>query len=248
MQREDLVAYLENFLEVPAFRDYCPNGLQVEGCAQVTTIVSGVTASAALLDAAVAANAHAVLVHHGYFWKGEDARLVGMRRRRIATLLAHDINLLAYHLPLDAHPEVGNNATLAVRLGITPTARFGEQALGAEGTLASPCTLAQFTAQVAERLGRPPLVIGSPEREVRRVAWCTGAGQGFFEEAAGRGVDAFITGEASEQTYHAARETGVAFIGAGHHATERYGVEALGAHLAQQFGLRHRFIDIPNPV
>jgi dinuclear metal center YbgI/SA1388 family protein len=248
MLRNDLAAYLDEFLGVAAFRDYCPNGLQVEGRDQVAVIVTGVTACADLLDAAVAAGADAILVHHGYFWKGEDPRITGMRRRRIATLLNHHINLFAYHLPLDAHPDIGNNAMLARRLGITTEGRFGEQEIGAYGVLGEPLRLHEFGARVADRLHREPLTIGDGERLVRRVAWCTGAAQGYFEQAAALGVDAYVTGEASEQTFHLARESGVAFVGAGHHATERYGIEALGVHLAGRFGLAHRFIDISNPV
>ena len=248
MLRDDLEAYLDEFLNVANFRDYCPNGLQVEGREHVRVIVSGVTASAALLDAAVAAGADAVLVHHGYFWKGEDARLTGTRRLRIATLLAHDINLYAFHLPLDAHPEVGNNAALARELDLRMEGRFGDQNIGAFGSLASAVSLGAFAAHVAERLERVPLVIGDPASVVRRVAWCTGAAQGYLEDAVRLGADLYLSGETSEQTYHLARESGVAFIGAGHHATERYGVQALGAHLAREFGLEHRYIDVPNPV
>lgn len=248
MLRNDLAAYLDDYLATATFRDYCPNGLQVEGRDDVGVIVTGVTASADLLDAAAAAGADAILVHHGYFWKGEDARITGLRRRRIATLLAHGINLFAYHLPLDAHPEIGNNAMLARRLGISPEGRFGEQDIGAHGRLAEPLVLREFAARVASRLERTPLVIGDPQRPVRRIAWCTGAAQGYFEQAAALGVDLYLTGEASEQTYHLARESGVAFVGAGHHATERYGIEALGAHLAARFGLTHRHIDLDNPV
>ena len=248
MLRNDLAAYLDEFLDVAAFRDYCPNGLQVEGRDHVGVIVTGVTASADLLDAAVAAGADAILVHHGYFWKGEDPRITGMRRRRIATLLNHGINLYAYHLPLDAHPDIGNNAMLARRLDIRAEGRFGEQDLGVYGVLDGPLPLRDFAARIADRLHREPLTIGDDERAVRRVAWCTGAAQGYFEQAAALGVDAYITGEASEQTFHIARESGVAFVGAGHHATERYGIEALGAHLETRFGLQHRYIDISNPV
>ncbi|HEY9447921.1 MAG TPA: Nif3-like dinuclear metal center hexameric protein [Burkholderiales bacterium] len=248
MLRNDLVAYLDKFLGVTTFRDYCPNGLQVEGRDHVEIIVTGVTASAALLEAAIAARADAVLVHHGYFWKGEDARITGLRRRRIAALLAHDINLFAFHLPLDAHPEVGNNVMLAHRLDLALEGRFGEQEIGAYGVLRTPVPLSEFASRVAAALGRPPMVIGAPDRWVSRLAWCTGAAQSYFDEAVSLGVDAYLTGEVSEQTYHLARESGVAFVSAGHHATERYGVQALGDHLAGRFGLEHRFIDVPNPV
>ncbi len=248
MKRAALDAYLSDYLQVPDFRDYCPNGLQVEGREEITRLVTGVTASAALIEAAVAAGADALIVHHGYFWRGEDGRITGMRRRRIGLLLEHDLNLFAYHLPLDAHPEIGNNATLAKRLGLTPAGRFGEQNVGVHGTLAAATTLAQFSELISQQVARPPLVIGDAARPVRRVAWCTGGAQGLVEQAIALGVDAYISGEISEQTVHAARESGVAYIAAGHHATERYGVQALGEHLSQRFGLRHRFIEIENPV
>ena len=248
MERAALDAYLADYLQVSDFRDYCPNGLQVEGRADITQIVTGVTASAALIEAAVAAGADALIVHHGYFWRGEDGRITGMRRRRIGLLLEHELNLFAYHLPLDVHPEIGNNAMLGRRLGLTPAGRFGEQNIGAHGTLAAGTTLAQFSDLISQQIARPPLVIGDPARLLRRVAWCTGGAQGLFEQAITLGVDAYISGEISEQTVHAARESGVAYIAAGHHATERYGVQALGEHLAQRFGLRHRFIEVENPV
>jgi dinuclear metal center YbgI/SA1388 family protein len=248
MERAALDAYLEDFLQVPDFRDYCPNGLQVEGRGEVHCIISGVTASSALIEAAVAEGADALLVHHGYFWRGEDGRITGMRRRRIAALLRHDLNLFAYHLPLDVHPEVGNNAQLALRFGMTPSGRFGEQDIGVHGSLQDEITLAGLGERIERETARRPLLIGDPGRPLRRIAWCTGGAQGLFEQAIALGVDAYISGEISEQTVHAARESGVAYIAAGHHATERYGVQALGDHLAQRFGLSHRFIDIDNPV
>ena len=248
MTRNELETYLAAYLDVARFRDYCPNGLQVEGRATVARIVTGVTASLALIERAIALRADAVLVHHGWFWRGEDPRLVGPRRARAALLLTNDVSLFGYHLPLDAHPEVGNNAQLALRLELRPEGRFGEQELGAVGAPARPTTLAAFAAQVGERLARAPLVIGDPDRAVKRVAWCTGAAQGLIEQAAATGADVFLTGEASEQTVHFAREAGIAFIAAGHHATERYGVEALGRHLAARFGLVHESVDIDNPV
>jgi dinuclear metal center YbgI/SA1388 family protein len=248
MERAALDHYLADYLQVPDFRDYCPNGLQVEGRAEVAFVVSGVTASVALIEAAVAAGADALLVHHGYFWRGEDGRITGMRRRRIGLLLEHGLNLFAYHLPLDAHPEVGNNVQLGRRLGLAPAGRFGDQDLGMHGTPAAATTLAGFAAAVERETARKPLVIGDPARPLRRVAWCTGGAQGMFEQAIALGVDAYVSGEISEQTVHAARESGVAYVAAGHHATERYGVQALGEHLAQRFGLQHRFIDIDNPA
>lgn len=248
MNRDELDAYLNQFLEVPKFQDYCPNGLQVEGRAEVRKIVSGVTSSLALLEAALEAGADAVLVHHGFFWKSEDARLTGPKRRRIALLLEHNLSLFAFHLPLDAHPDVGNNAELARRLGFKVEGWFGEQDTAAYGRLPQPATLGDLAREVGARLEREPLVIGDAARRVARIAWCSGAAQGYLEGAVKLGVDVYLSGEISEQTVHLARESGVAFIAAGHHATERYGVQALGRHLAQRFGLEHQFIDIPNPV
>ena len=248
MQRTELDEYLAQYLEVARFRDYSPNGLQVEGRASVERLITGVTASLALLEAAIEARADAVLVHHGYFWRGEDARIIGTRRRRIGLLVEHDVNLFAFHLPLDAHPEVGNNAQLGRVLGFPVAGRFGEQELGMYGALDDSVTLDSIARRLEERLQRPPLVVGEASSPVRRIAWCTGAAQGYLEDAIRLGVDLYVTGEVSEQTVHLSRETGVAFIAAGHHATERYGVQALGEHLAQRFGIEHRFIDIPNPV
>ena len=248
MKRTELAAYLDTLLEPGRFRDYCANGLQVEGREDVRTLVTGVSASLALLQAADAAKADAIFVHHGWFWREEDARITGLRRARIGFALARELNLFAYHLPLDAHAELGNNAQLARRLGIEERGRAGEQMLLCHGVLAAPCTLEAFAAQIASTLGRTPLVIGEANRRLERIAWCTGGAQGYFEAAIALGVDAFLTGEISEQHTHLARESGVAFIAAGHHATERYGVQAVGAHLAARFELTHRFIDVDNPV
>jgi dinuclear metal center YbgI/SA1388 family protein len=248
MKREELVNYLDGLMTPGKFRDYCPNGLQVEGRSEISRIVAGVTASQALLDAAVERHADAILVHHGYFWKGEDGRVTGIRRKRLATLLAHDISLLAYHLPLDAHPELGNNAQLASRLGWIPEGRFGEQDIAWLGTLLEACNLTALAGKVARLLGREPMVIGEGSRPIRRIAWCSGGAQGYFDQAIALGVDAFMSGEISEQTVHLARESGVAYIAAGHHASERYGVEALAGHLAQRFAISCEFVDLDNPV
>ncbi|WP_237045508.1 Nif3-like dinuclear metal center hexameric protein [Aquipseudomonas alcaligenes] len=245
-----LVQEADRFLNAARIADYCPNGLQVEGRPQVRRIVSGVTASQALLEAAVEAEADVVLVHHGYFWKGEDARVTGMKRRRLQTLLAHDISLLAYHLPLDLHPEVGNNVQLARQLEITvegPLDPDNPKVVGLLGSLAEPMTARDFARRVQEVLGREPLLVEGASM-VRRIGWCTGGGQGYIDDAIAAGVDLFLTGEASEQTFHSARENGVSFIAAGHHATERYGVQALGDYLARRFAIEHLFIDCPNPV
>ena len=248
MKLDELTLYLDELLQAPKYRDYCPNGLQVEGCGEVTQIVAGVTASQKLLDLAVERGAQAVLVHHGYFWKGEDGRITGMRRKRLATLLGNGISLLAYHLPLDAHPELGNNAQLAALFGWLPEGRFGEQDIGWFGRLPAPATLAEVSAGINAALGRQALVIGDPARPIRRVAWCTGGAQGYFEQAIALGVDLYLSGEISEQTVHLAEESGVAYVAAGHHATERYGVKALAAHLQARFALECSFIDLDNPV
>ena len=216
--------------------------------AEVLRIATGVTASQRLLDAATAWKADAIIVHHGYFWKNEDAAVTGIKKRRIAHLLQNDMSLLAYHLPLDAHPELGNNAQLATRLGLRQAGRFGEQDIAWRGDLLQPQTLSKFVEHITLTLQRAPLVIGDGERMLRKIAWCSGAAQGYFDQAVALGVDAFLTGEVSEQNVHVAEETGVAFISAGHHATERYGVKALGEHLAQQFKIEQRFFDMDNPV
>ncbi|WP_293934334.1 Nif3-like dinuclear metal center hexameric protein [Iodobacter sp.] len=246
--RQDLENYIGQLLLVDSWRDYCPNGLQIEGRPKVQRIVTGVTASLALIDAAIDLNADALLVHHGFFWKGENACITRSKKARIAKLLANDINLLAYHLPLDAHPTLGNNAQLGQRLGLSETGRFGDQKLAWLGELKTATTLAEFTQQIDAQLQRSPLVIGADERIIKRVAWCTGGAQSFFHEAATLNIDCFITGEASEFVTHLANESGVSFIAAGHHATERYGIQALGQHLASQYGLEHIHLDLANPV
>ncbi len=248
MEREELRAYLDELLEAARFRDYCPNGLQVEGRADVRRVLCGVTASQALLDEAVRRRADAVLVHHGWFWKGEDGRVTGIRRRRLATLLGHDINLFAYHLPLDAHPRFGNNVQLAARLGWEVTGRFADQDIGFLGSLPAPATAGAVAERLERLLGRSVLLVGDGARPVARLAWCSGGAQGYFEQAIAAGADCYISGEISEQTVHLAREAGVPYIAAGHHATERYGVLALGEHLTQRFGLECEFADLDNPV
>ena len=246
--REDLRAYLDDLLGAANFRDYCPNGLQVEGRPHIQRVVCGVTASQALIEVAILRRADALLVHHGWFWKAEDGRVTGFRRQRMARLLAHDINLFAFHLPLDAHPTLGNNAQLALRLGWTVSGRFGEQDIGFVGVPPAPTLAGNLVQRIEQTLGRIPLLIGDPQREVTRIAWCSGGAQAYFEDALAIGADIFISGEISEQTVHLARETGMAFIAAGHHATERYGVMALGTHLTEKFGIDCEFVDIDNPV
>ncbi len=247
----ELVSYTNTLLDSAAFQDYCPNGLQVEGRVQLRKLVTGVTASQALIDAAIEAQADAVLVHHGFFWKGEDPCVTGMKRRRLAALLAADISLIAYHLPLDAHAELGNNAQLGALLGLSPEGWFGPErgpALACHCSLAEALPASALTAHIANVLGRTPQFIAGGEHPVQRLGWCTGAAQGYIEAAAALGLDAFISGEISEQTVHVARECGIHYFAAGHHATERYGVRALGEHLAGQFGLEHLHLDIDNPA
>lgn len=248
MQNFELELYLNELLAVARYRDYCPNGLQVEGRREIRRLVTGVTASLALLQAAQAWQADAILVHHGYFWKGEDARIRGQKHKRLQYLLQHDLNLFAYHLPLDGHAELGNNAQLGKRLDINPTGWFGEADLAWQGRLSQSCSLGELSDNITRVTGRTPLLLGDPTRQVQCVGWCTGGAQSYFESGIQAGIEVYISGEISEQTTHLSREMGVAYIAAGHHATERYGVQAVGAHLAQHFGLEHRFIDIPNPV
>jgi dinuclear metal center YbgI/SA1388 family protein len=245
--RTQIESYLATLLALERFKDYGPNGLQVEGRAEVTRLVSGVTASLALIDAAIEARADAILVHHGLFWRGQDGRLVGWLGERVRRLMAQGVSLFAYHLPLDAHAEFGNNAQFGARLGLAADARFGEQELGFAGP-ASVATLSALTERVHAALGRAPLVLPGDGRALARIGWCTGGAQGYFEAAVAAGVDAFLTGEVSEPQAHLARETGVAFLACGHHATERFGAPALAAHLAERFGLEHRFIDLDNPA
>jgi dinuclear metal center YbgI/SA1388 family protein len=248
MELTELVNYTGQLLEVSRFRDYCPNGLQVEGRPQVKRIVAGVSASMALLEAAADQGADAILVHHGWFWKSDEARVTGVRKKRLAFLLERDISLLAYHLPLDAHPELGNNASLARLFGLDITAWFGEQQIAAVGEWKPGGSLGDFSAMVSARLGREPMVIGDFSRNIKRVAWCSGAAQDYLAQAVDLDVDVYLTGEISEHTVHLARESGVAFVAAGHHATERYGAKALGEHLASRFGIECKFVDLDNPV
>ncbi|WP_100638676.1 Nif3-like dinuclear metal center hexameric protein [Marinobacter salexigens] len=244
--RDSVIAKINEWLTPSEFQDYCPNGLQVEGKTDISTIVTGVTASQDLIEAAIVANADMLIVHHGYFWKGEDQTIRGMKRERLKRLLDNDINLLAYHLPLDDHPEYGNNRQLAGILGIeNPRPLNG---LVWEGELKEPLTPEKFGLQIARALHRDPLRVGNGRAEIKRVGWCTGAAQGFINTAIDAGLDAYISGEISEPTTHTARECGIHYYAAGHHATERYGVKALGEALEKEFGLKHRFIDCDNPV
>lgn len=247
----ELENYLGELLAPTTFQDYCPNGLQVEGRSHIRLLVTGVTASQALIDEAVRSNADAILVHHGFFWKGESPIVKGMKRRRLATLLSNELSLLAYHLPLDAHPQFGNNARLGKLMGFDSWViadAAGASGLVSVGELSEPIRATEMVERLRVLTGRTPLHIGDDNALVSKIAWCTGAAQGYIDEAVAAGADMYITGEASEQTVHVAREEGVHFVAAGHHATERYGVQAVGDHLAEVFDLEHRFVDIENPV
>lgn len=245
-----LLSILDSLLEPARFKDYCPNGLQVEGRRPVRHLVSGVTASLALIEAAIAQDADAILVHHGLFWRGHAGPVTGWLRDRLALLLAHDIHLLAYHLPLDAHEQWGNNAQLGLRLGLEVSERFGEQQLGWLGQAASGAfhDAKALARHVESVLGRSVVLVEGQTGPVTKVAWCTGGAQGYFEAAIAAGADAFITGEISEPQAHYARECGVSYIACGHHASERYGVQAVGQQVSNVLGLRHTFIDIDNPA
>jgi dinuclear metal center YbgI/SA1388 family protein len=251
LNRAELLTAFDALLQPERFKDYGPNGLQVEGKADVRKIVSGVTASLALIEAAVAANADAIFVHHGLFWRCQSGTVTGGMKQRLALLLKHDINLYAYHLPLDAHPELGNNAQLGLQLGLTATSRFGDQNLGFLGAKAdggSFSSALELSEHVKKVLNRPVAHILCARAAIKKVAWCSGGAQGYFEDAIAAGADAFITGEISEPQAHYAREMNVSFIACGHHASERYGAPAVAAYVAAQHGLVHEFIDIDNPA
>lgn len=248
---QQLLAAFDTLLQPARFKDFGPNGLQVEGKEEVRLIVSGVTASRALIEAAIAEKADAIFVHHGLFWRGQDGRVTGWMKQRLAPLLAHDINLFAYHLPLDAHPELGNNAQLAHKLGLLADGRFGDGELGfigERGDSGAFVDASALAAHVESIIGGTVRYVEGPAKPIRRVAWCTGGAQGYFEDAIAAGADAFITGEMSEPQAHYARECGVAFLACGHHATERYGAPAVAAHVAAQLGIEHRYIEIDNPA
>lgn len=248
MQLKELNHYIAQLLLPERFNDYCPNGLQVEGKSEIKRIVTGVTASMALLQAAQAQSADAVLVHHGYFWRGESPVVTGIKKNRLQFLLAHDINLFAYHLPLDAHIELGNNVMLGKLLGFGSVAYLDDKNMMPWVQLEQNRSLSVFADELSAKLNRQVQYIGDPSKPISTVAWCTGAAQSYMEQAIANGVDVFISGEISEQTVHLARESNTAYISAGHHATERYGIKALGEHLAEKFDLHHQFIDIDNPI
>jgi dinuclear metal center YbgI/SA1388 family protein len=251
MNNLELEVLLHEKLRPGLIQDYSPNGLQIEGRAEVKKIVTGVTASQALIEKAIELNADALLVHHGYFWKREPEPIRGMKGKRIRTLIQHDINLYAYHLPLDIHPELGNNACLArlLEIDVEGGLEGHEQSVAMFGSLKQPISGADFAARIQSVLQRTPLHIPPEEDKlISTVGWCTGGGQDFIDLAASKGLDAFISGEISERTTYSAREQGIHYFSAGHHATERYGVKALGEWLAKTQGISVEFVDIDNPV
>lgn len=250
VHRDELTRFLSHELNISHIHDYCPNGLQVEGQNHIRFIVSGVTASLALIEAAAKAGADALLVHHGWFWRDENPCITGPKQVRIRRLLENNLNLYACHLPLDMHEQLGNNAMLAKQLDLHSQGRFGENDIGWLGVMANPAikTVGQLAEHIEKRLERKPLLIGNPSQPLGRIGWCTGAAQHLLAEAASAGATVYLSGEISEQTVHAAREYGVAYLACGHHATERYGIQALGEHLARQFGIRHQFMDMDNPA
>jgi len=244
--RDELQTHLHDFLQVTRFRDYAPNGLQVEGRAEIRRILTAVTASQAAIQAAIAWQADALLVHHGYFWKGEAPQVVGMKKRRLAALLVHDLNLFAYHLPLDQHPELGNNALFAKHFACEAVWQSAEEPLIWHARIEATA-LPDLLAQIEGGLEREPFAVGNSDDTITRIAWCTGAAQDYLQQAVGEGAQAFISGEYAERSYHEARESGSVYISCGHHASERAGIRALGEHLAATFGLEQRFYDEENP-
>ncbi|MGJ8618824.1 MAG: Nif3-like dinuclear metal center hexameric protein [Methylophilaceae bacterium] len=248
MQLNELNNYIAQLLQPERFNDYCPNGLQVEGKSEIKSIVTGVTASMALLQAAKSKNADAVLVHHGYFWRGESPVVTGIKMHRLKFLLANEISLFAYHLPLDAHVEIGNNVMLGKVLGLDVVDYLDDKNMMPWAQFKEVKLLKVFANEISTKLNRQVQCVGDPDKPIKTVAWCTGAAQGYIEQAIAHDIDVYISGEISEQTVHLATESNTAYISAGHHATERYGVKALGEHLADKFSLQHTFIDIDNPV
>ena len=247
----EVTTYTDEYLNVVEYTDYCPNGLQVEGQSEIKKIVTGVTASLELIEKALDWGAQCLIVHHGYFWKNERTQITGIKKRRLQALLSNDVSLLSYHLPLDAHPVVGNNVQLAHRLGIEPLEplqKHVKKPIGNVGVLAAPMAVEDFVARCEQALNRKALHINSGPQQVQRIAWCRGAAQSMIDDAVEQAADVYLTGEISEQTVHTARECNLHFVAAGHHATERYGVQALGAHLAEKFALEHQFIEVENPA
>ncbi len=251
IKRDELASYLFEYLDCSRYQDYAPNGIQVEGRDSIQQICTAVTASEEVIQKAAVLQADALLVHHGYFWKGESPVVTGMKRRRIGSLITHDMNLLAYHLPLDGHPDVGNNACFGELLEVESVCQHSAGKIDNilwSGVLAAPQSAQDFAQYISHKLKREPVLVSGTPRPICRIAWCTGAAQDFIEEAYELGVDAYLSGEISERTYYQALELGIHYFACGHHATERYGIQALGNHLSVRFNLRHQFIDASNPI
>lgn len=248
MQIQELLKWCNETLQPEKFQDYTPNGLQIEGKEQIQKIMCAVTASEAAIDAAIQEKADVLLVHHGMFWKNEPIALIGWKKRRIKKLLQHDINLVAYHLPLDVHPILGNNVQLAKQFGWQMNVQVDEQNLLALGTLPVASSLEELVKNIAAKLGRTPLVLGDNRKIIQNIAWCTGGAQGFFQAAIDYGVDVFITGEASEAQYHLSQEADVAFVSAGHYATEKFGISALTQALSENLGIPYTVFYESNPI
>ena len=248
MQIRELIQRLDGILDPSSYRDYAPNGLQVQGRRDVKRLVTGVTASLDLIEAAAAQGADAILVHHGWFWKGEEARITGIRYQRISRLIESGMHLIGYHLPLDDHPEIGNNALLGRELGFIADGRFGEENLGWIGQPEEELPVRSLAERIKRHLKREPLLVGPADKRIKRVAWCSGAAQDMIEAAAEAGTDCFVSGEISERTTHLARELGIAYLACGHHATERFGIRALGEWIAREHGIQVEFVDVDNPA
>lgn len=251
IQRSLLTEYLNNFLSIECYQDYAPNGLQVEGTETIQKICTAVTASLDVIQEAVDLQADALLVHHGFFWRGEAPTIIGMRRYRLEKILRQQINLLAYHLPLDCHPIIGNNVLLGKKIGVRDALGHmcnNTSNLLWSGEFVESISVDQMKHQLTQHFGRVPLVVEGLSSKIKKIAWCTGAAQDFIEQAKSLGADAYLSGEISERTYYQAKELNIHYFSCGHHATERFGIRALGEHLASQFDLTHFFIDSPNPV
>lgn len=251
MQRDTLLQDLNNYLKSVQFADYAPNGLQVEGKAAVRRVCTAVTASLEIIELAIALQADVLLVHHGFFWRGESSIISGMKRKRLSRLLAHDINLIAYHLPLDVHPLIGNNACIGKLLQADQIVQHAHEKIDGliwSGHLQAPQSAETFSKTLTNLFQQTPIHLSGGKNPIAKVAWCSGAAQDFIVQAAALGMDAYISGEVSERTYYLAKELGIHYFACGHHATERFGIQALGTYLQSQYGLEVQFIDVDNPI
>lgn len=247
MQRDELISNLNLLLESKNFQDYCPNGLQIEGTSQISKVVCGVSLTLELINQALLKQAQAIIVHHGIFWHKSDYALTGLKYQRVAKLIKNEINLIAYHLPLDNHPELGNNIQLAKLLDITPRGQTGYQNLLWYGELEQPCMLMEFISKYTVKTGHNPIYFGNKHKKITKIAWCSGGAENMFEEAINLGIDLFLTGEVKEPIMSLALESDIAFVAGGHYVTERYGIQALTSYL-QKLGISAEFIELYNPV